>query len=144
MGAFKNVWVLFLSTLLLSLVQNASASTIEKCLLNNPNQTYFCAKKTIKNLTLNSCYAVITDLKSEHIKEKVKDFCFYQVSEFPSLASCIHKAKLFLIAEDNDNAKLSCITQFQDQLKKVDCLKIANSLKTSEKKWFLQNHCNNL
>jgi len=144
MKKMKSLVYAFLTVMTLTFGAIASASQLEKCLMNNPNQMQACADKNIKNLTLNSCYSEVAQIKSEHIKEKFKEFCFYQVSEFPTLKSCLEKASLFLISDDGDSAKLSCVTQFQDGLKKHECLNIVKSLKLNEKKWYLKNHCDSL
>lgn len=140
----KSLVYVLLTTITITHGTNVNASNLEKCLINNPNQMQTCADKNIKNLTLSSCYSEVTQIKSEHIKEKFKEFCFYQVSEFPTLKLCLEKANLFLISDDGDSAKLSCVTQFQDGLKKHECLNVVKSLKLTEKKWYLQNHCDSL
>jgi len=144
MKKIKSLVYVLITTVTLAYSTDVNASSLEKCLINNPNQMQACADRNIKSLTLNSCYNEVSQIKSEHIKEKFKEFCFYQVSEFPTLKLCLEKANLFVISDDGDSAKLSCITQFQDGLKKNECLNVVKSLKLNEKKWYLQNHCDSL
>jgi len=134
----------FLLLQILLLLSAAPKSKIEKCLIDHPNQTQACMHKNVTHLTLNSCYSSLQEIKSKHIQETIKDFCFYQVSEFPNLESCLIKSKLFFIAENHDAATLNCYLQFQENIKKPTCQKIANSLRLPDKQTFLKNHCENL
>lgn len=122
------------------------ANTLEKCLSSSAGAetTEKCAQKYIKNLTLNQCFSEAEKIKSELSKENLKQFCFYQVSEFPTLASCLNTSKKMAVMLNHDEAVFECVRQFQNQLTDVQCLKISDLLKYPEKKDHLKRKCEEL
>ena len=57
---------------------------LEKC-LQNEKLVQKCIQSKIKNLSIDSCFGEAVRLRSDFLKEETLQYCFYQVSEFPSL-----------------------------------------------------------
>lgn len=117
---------------------------IEKCLNVATNLPNDCINRSLKNKTLSNCYALSETIFSYHSKERVKNYCFYNISEFPSLQTCTAAAKKFFIAENKDQALFECVRQFTSQIDERSCLEIARMMTYREKRSYLENHCHNL
>ncbi len=142
-------WLCMKYVLTFFIILNCSfglANTLEKCLSSGSGaeSTEMCAQKYIKNLTLNQCFSEAEKIKSELSKENLKQFCFYQVSEFPTLASCLSTSKKMAVMLNHDEAIFECVRQFQNQLNDQQCLKISDLLKYPEKKSHLKRKCEDL
>jgi hypothetical protein len=122
----------------------ATTSSLERCLSNNLETPKTCAEKNIKNLTLNNCFNEAENLKSNLSKENLKQFCFYQVSEFPTLSTCLNSTEKMTIALNHDEAVFECVRQFQDRISESQCRKISVKLKYSEKSQHLNRLCDQL
>lgn len=117
------------------------ASLIEKCLSISTNLPQDCIKRNLKNKTLNACYALSETIYSDHSKENVRNYCFYNISEFPSLNACTAAAKKFFIAENKDQALFECFRQFSSQMDRRTCFSIAKMMSYHEKRKYLETHC---
>lgn len=139
-----------ISTLLLTtvmLVTSAYAqgtTTLEKCLDDQPNEIQECIGKTSKHITLGSCFDQASAIKSNYIKENVRSYCFYHISEFPNLSSCVAKARLFTDAVNHDAGIFNCYSQFERTMKKETCEKISKLFRFPEKGRYLKSNCANL
>jgi hypothetical protein len=120
------------------------AQTFEKCLSTANETTQHCAEKYIKNLTLNNCFSATEKIKSELSKENLKQFCFYQVSEFPTLNSCLEASKKMIVALNHDEAIFECVRQFQQQISQSTCHQLSTKLKYPEKSQHLNRKCDEL
>lgn len=116
-------------------------SSVEKCLSVSTNLTRDCINKNLKNKTLNACYTLSDTIFSYHSKENVRNYCFYNISEFPSLNACTTAAKKFFIAENKDQALFECFRQFASQIDKRTCVAIAKMMSYREKRQYLETHC---
>jgi len=117
------------------------SSTLEKCLSTQKENTKSCAEKNIKNLTLSHCYSEAEKIKSDLSRENLKQFCFYEVSEFPSLKTCLSSAVQMSVAIHHDDAIFECISQFQDQMDLNLCRHISKKMKYPEKAEHLVRKC---
>lgn len=121
-------------------VQKSKKTELESC-LHNEKQVQLCIGKKIKNLSIDSCFTEAQKLKSDFLKEETLDFCFYQVSEFPTLQSCTQRAVLFTSADNHDEALFECARQHQTTLSKSTCLSIAQKMRYPEKFKYLSRQC---
>lgn len=139
-----------LSTLILTTIMlvssgfTSSTSALEKCLDDQPNEVQVCLSKTTKHISLGSCYDQANHIKSNYMKENVRSYCFYHISEFPNLNSCINKARLFTDAVNHDAAIFNCYSQFERGIKKATCEKIAKLFRFPEKGRYLKSNCASL
>ena len=124
-------------------VQKSKMTELESC-LHNEKQVQLCITKKIKNLSIDSCFAEAQKLKSDFLKEETLDFCFYQVSEFPTLQACTQRAILFKSADNHDEALFECARQHQTTLTKQSCLTIAQKMRYPEKIKYLTRQCDSL
>ena len=120
------------------------SNTIEKCLANSTENTAICAEKFIKPLTLTQCFSSAEKIKSDLSKENLKQFCFYQVSEFPNLNSCLISADTMTVMINHDDAVFECIRQFQNSLSATQCLELSKKMRYPEKNDYLRRKCNEL
>lgn len=147
----KNL-ILFLSSLFLSAL--CFASPLELCLdsalrkghrLNRIDATYMCFIKNKNLINSEMCFSSVQNLKpgqtSIELNEKLKSLCFYEVSLFKNIKSCLQKAPVFTLAINHDEAILECYNQFQENLNQKQCLKISKLLKYPSKKDYLAAHC---
>lgn len=146
----KNYFKTLLSTItvtLLMFMTSAHAqrsSIVEKCLDDQPNEVQACLSKNSKHLTIASCYEQAHLIKSNYAKENVRSYCFYHISEFPNLNTCIGKARLFSDASNHDAAIFNCYSQFERNIKKSTCEKISKLFRFPEKGRYLKSNCQNL
>jgi hypothetical protein len=124
-------------------LQKSKKTELESC-LHNERQVQVCIAKKIKNLSIDSCFASAQKLKSDFLKEETQEFCFFQVSEFPSLEACTQKAVLFKSAANHDEALFECVRQHQATLTKQSCLSIAERMRYPEKLKYLSRQCDAL
>lgn len=124
-------------------VQKSKKTDLESC-LQNEKLVQLCISKKIKNLSIESCFAEAQNLKSDFLKEETLEFCFYQVSEFPSLQACIQKAVLFASADNHDEALFECARQHQTTLTKQSCSTVAQKMRYPEKFKYLSRQCDTL
>ncbi len=135
----------YIIILLLSVVCTQSFSnTLEKCLSSTSENVKTCADKNIKNLTLNNCFAEAEKIKSDLSKENLKQFCFYQVSEFPTVSTCLNASEKMALAINHDEAVFECVRQFQERLTENQCRKISEKLKYADKAKHLNRLCDQL
>jgi hypothetical protein len=130
--------------LLTSGFASATSTSLEKCLYDQPNEIRACLGKTSKHMTLSSCFDQTINIKSTFIKESVHEYCFYHISEFPNLRSCTAKAEQFTDAENHDAALFNCYLQFETNMKKETCEKMAKMFRFPEKGRHLKSNCVNL
>lgn len=139
---------IFLSVLSLLTFNNQSFATtlnkVEKCLKLSTESTSSCVNQNLTHKTLNQCYALVDTVRSTNAKEKLKNYCFYQISEFPTLKSCVQASIKFFEAENKDQALFECYRQFAATTNKSSCLQIAKSMTYSDKRTYLENHCSEL
>lgn len=142
----SSIYALFLTALMLLTTGFASANTsaLEKCLDDQPNEIRECLGKTSKHITLSSCFDQAATVKSNYIKENLREYCFYHISEFPNLKSCVAKARQFNDAENHDAALFNCYSQFEPSMKKNTCETIAKMFRFPEKGRYLKSNCSNL
>ncbi len=132
-------------TLVILLVNSfAFSSPLEKCLSSQSENTKNCAEKNIKILTLNNCFAEAEKIKSDLSRENLKQFCFYEVSEFPSLNTCMTSAQKMQVAINRDDAIFECVRQFQNVMDLKLCQKISKKMKYPEKAEHLVRKCSQL
>lgn len=137
--------MLILTTVMLATQAFAQGTTsLEKCLDNQPNEIQECLNKNSKHLTLDSCYNQARIIKSNYIKENVRSYCFYHVSEFPNLSSCVGKARLFTDPVNHDAGLFNCYSQFERTIKKRTCEKMSKLFRFPEKGRYLKSNCENL
>lgn len=120
------------------------SSTLETCLSTPTENTKNCVEKNIKIITLSSCFSAAEKIKSSLSKENLKQFCFYEVSEFPSLKTCLNAASGMEIAVHHDDAIFDCVRQFQDAMDLNLCRKISKKMKYVEKAEHLVRKCEQL
>lgn len=130
--------------LLTSAFASANTSSLEKCLDSQPNEIRECLGKSSKYLTLSSCFDQSKEIKSNYLKEGVHEYCFYQISEFPNLNSCVTKARQFTDAENHDAALFNCYLQFETTMKKKTCETMSKMFRFPEKGRYLKSNCGNL
>lgn len=130
-----------LTTVMLMTTGFTSITSLEKCLDDQPNEVQACVGKTSKHMTLASCFDQANAIKSNYIKENVRSYCFYHISEFPNLNSCVGKARLFTDAENHDAALFNCYSQFEVNMKKPTCEKMAKLFRFPEKGRYLKSNC---
>lgn len=142
----RSLYALALTALMLVTSGFASASTsnLEKCLDSQPNEIRECLGKSAKYITLSSCFDQAANIKSNYLKENVHEYCFYHISEFPNLNSCVSKARLFTDAENHDAALFNCYLQFETSMKKKSCESISKMFRFPEKGRYLKSNCANL
>lgn len=119
-------------------------SSLEKCLNISTNQTRDCMKIYLKRKTLDGCYTLAEGIYSNQSKERAKDYCFYEISAFPNLKSCVDNAKKFFLAENKDQALFECVRQSAALISVKSCLKVSKMMTYQEKRNHLINQCNNL
>lgn len=122
----------------------AFSSPLEKCLSSQLENTKSCAEKNIKVLTLSNCFSESEKIKSDLSRENLKQFCFYQVSEFPSLKTCLTAASKMQVAIHHDDAVFECVLQFQDIMNLNLCRQISKKMKYPEKAEHLVRKCSQL
>lgn len=125
-------------------VQAYKLSSFELCLKQTNKPTSQCLKQHLKQVTLDNCYNSVTSIRSQNAKEKVKNYCFYQISEFSNLKSCVTKAAAFYEAESRDQGLFECYRQFSQTISKSNCTQIANHMIFSDKKNHMKNICDML
>lgn len=118
-------------------------SELELC-LQNEKQVNKCILSQIKNLSIESCFTEAIRLKSDFLKEETFQYCFYQVSEFPSLESCEKRAILFASAENHDEALFECARQNQTSLSRKSCEVLARKMRYPEKSKYLMRQCSSI
>ncbi|MCM2353422.1 MAG: hypothetical protein NDI63_07350 [Pseudobdellovibrio sp.] len=142
----SSISALFLTAfmLLTTAFTNAPSSTLEKCLDEQPNEIRECLGKTSKHITLSSCFEQVNTVKSNYLKENVREYCFYHISEFPNLKSCVAKARQFTDAENHDAALFNCYSQFESTINKATCETMSKMFRFPEKGRYLKSNCSNL
>lgn len=128
-------------SLLTSQAAHADTNALEKCLTLYPQNAQLCTQKYVKNISIEKCFLATKTIHSDFLNESLKQFCFYDVSDFPNLNSCLQKAALFRVAQNHDEAITSCLLQFQENLSSKKCLAISSRLKYPEKKEHLRKQC---
>lgn len=116
----------------------------EGCLNNTDSSVQSCVGDQFKSLTIKQCYSISEKIKISYQKERVQDYCFYEISDFPNLKACTDSAKKFITAENRDAALFTCVQQFQPTITMAQCKSIANSMTFHEKKSYLQKNCDSL
>ena len=122
----------------------AFSNPLEKCLSLQKENTKNCAEKNISILTLSNCFSEADKIKSDLSRENLKQFCFYEVSEFPSLKTCMSSAEKMQVAIHHDDAVFECVRQFQDTLDVNLCQRISKKMKYPEKAEHLSRKCSQL
>lgn len=136
--------IVSLTTVMFLTTGFTSTTSLEKCLDDQPNEIQACLGKSTKHMTLGSCFDQANAIKSNYIKENVRSYCFYHISEFPNLNSCVGKARLFTDAENHDAALFNCYSQFEVNMKKANCEKISKLFRFPEKGRYLKSNCETL
>ena len=141
----SSAYALFLTAfMLLTTGFTSNTSALEKCLDEQPNEVRACLGKTSKHITLSSCFDQVNKIKSNYFKENVREYCFYHISEFPNLKSCVSKARQFTDAENHDAALFNCYSQFEPTIKKATCETMSKMFRFPEKGRYLKSNCSNL
>lgn len=136
---------LFLTAFMLLTTGFTSAtSRLEKCLDDQPNEIQACLGKTQKHITLSTCFNQVNTVKSNYLKENIRSYCFYHISEFPNLKTCVAKARQFTDIENHDAALFNCYSQFEPSIKKATCETMAKIFRIPEKGRYLKSNCGNL
>lgn len=130
--------------ILISTSAVSQAETLERCLTNSPQEVKSCVQKSLKNLTLNSCVQITNSIKSHFLSENVRNFCFYEISEFPTFARCLTEAQKFISADRHDDALFECYRQFQYRLSDKQCHELAQILRYPNKAAYLERHCDEI
>lgn len=142
------VTMMIIFNLFASLAFGASSAAglkkFEKCLNNTDSSVQGCVSEQFKNLSIKQCYQVSEKLKIGFQKERVQDYCFYEISDFPNLKSCTESAKKFITADNRDAALFNCVQQFQPTISVAQCKEVAKSMTFHEKKTYLQKNCESL
>lgn len=81
---------------------------------------------------------------SNQSKENVKNYCFYNISEFPTLNTCVAAAKKFYVAENKDQALFECVRQFSSTISVKSCIGVAKNMTYVDKRAYLETSCRNL
>lgn len=106
-----------------------------------------CFEKHKDLISEESCFAEIKKTqihdKSIELSEKLNAICFYDVSRFKTVESCIAKTSVFQIAANHDEGVFECYRQFQSKVSRNQCLQISKALKYPAKKQYLETHCLN-
>lgn len=122
-------------------------SKLEVC-LNNEKEVQSCIISSIsrdsKPLTVESCFAEGIKLKSDFLKEETLQYCFYQLSEFTNLNSCVNKAQNFKTAINHDEALFECVRQHQTSIAPESCRQIAKQMRYPEKSKYLLRQCDSI
>ena len=144
-----NCQIIIHVTLLLSVFMfnsgfTSKSSVFESCLENQSQNIESCFTKDKSIKTLKSCYDKVDSLKSALYKEKMKNYCFYRLSDFKNIGQCIAKARLFSAAESHDAAVFDCYLQFQWDISKQQCFQISKLLRYPDKKRYLDARCSDL
>lgn len=119
-------------------------TAVEKCLNVSTNQTNDCMNLHLKPKTIDSCYKMSETIYSNQSKENVKNYCFYNISEFPTLNTCVAAAKKFYVAENKDQALFECVRQFSSTISLKACIGVSKQMTYKEKQAYLENGCRNL
>ncbi len=143
------LYVLLFSLVIQSTTQALAAaksnvSTAEKCLNVSTNLTVDCMNRHLQPKTLTSCYKLSETIYSNQSKENVKNYCFYSISEFPTLIACVDSAKKFYLGENKDQALFECVRQFASSITVNQCMKVSKMMTFKEKSNYLARHCANL
>lgn len=117
---------------------------VEICLNSTQSTVKTCLTQPQRPKTHESCYKIAKQLASSRAKEKVNEFCFYEISEFRTLPSCVSSATRFLVGENRDAALFDCVRQFSDNLTTKQCNSVAYRMLFVEKRNYLLNHCQTL
>jgi hypothetical protein len=147
MRSLKLYFALFLVVFLQALGSNAARpgiTAVEKCLNVSTNQTTGCMRLHLKPKTIDSCYKMSETIFSTQSKENVKNYCFYEISEFPTLKSCVDSAKIFYMAEDKDHALFECVRQFANKISVKSCLGVSKMMTLPVRASYLEGQCYNL
>lgn len=136
------------------MAQSAFAGQFDVCLtqakkithrLNRVEAIQSCFESNKDSITAEACFAGIKTVqvheKSIELNEKLNSICFYDISHFKKISSCLAKVDIFKIASNHDEAVFECYRQFQNQLSQKQCLKISSFMKYPAKKEYLDNHC---
>lgn len=116
---------------------------LDKC-INNPSiPIKTCVQSQTSKITIDSCYAVEKKVYSNTAKERLKEYCFFNVSEFPSLKSCITAAARFYSAELHDEGLFQCYIQFSEKMSNRTCIEISKKMIFQNKRNYLANQCQN-
>lgn len=100
-----------------------------------------------ENLNSDRCYQAIEKLNlqqtSVELGEQLKGFCFFEVSNFKTVDSCLQKSQQFHTANDKDEAVFECYVQFQKNISAKQCLEISKKMIYPLKRQHLEVQCNN-
>lgn len=135
---------LLLSVFIFNSGFTSKSSILEPCLESQSQNIEYCFSKDKSMNNLKSCYDKVDSLKSNLYKEKLKNYCFYQLSDFKNVGQCMTKARFFSAAESHDAAVFDCYLQFQWDISKQQCFKISKLLRHPDKKRYLETRCNDL
>lgn len=124
--------------------QKSKSSELEQCLDKEPNEAEQCLKKTEKNISIQTCYNQSDKIKSNYLKENFRLYCFYHISEFSNLKTCVNHARKFISADNHDAALYDCQYQFSQSMTKNTCMKLSEYFRIPEKSRYLKSHCETL
>ena len=122
----------------------SGTTAVEKCLNVSTNQTSDCMRLHLKPKTIDSCYKMSETIFSTQSKENVKNYCFYEINEFPTLKTCVDSARKFYMAEDKDHALFECVRQFSNKISVKNCLSVSKMMTLPVRASYLEGHCTNL
>ena len=129
---------LLLSVFIFNSGFTSKSSVLQSCLENQSQNIEYCFSKDKSINSLKSCYEKVDTLKSDLYKEKLKNYCFYRLSDFKNVGQCLVKARLFSVTESHDAAVFDCYLQFQWDISKQHCFQISKLLRYPDKKRYLE------
>lgn len=146
----------WLSLLILILSATASATRFDACVMQAVRQEHRlnrfeaiqdCFQKNKSTLNMTTCFGTVEKLKlakaSLELSEQLKSLCFYDVSQFSNVNSCLEKSQVFSSAINKDDGVFECYRQFQNSLSTNTCLKMSKLIKYPLKQEHLIAQCYN-
>ena len=146
----------WLSLFVLFLSVTVSATRFDVCVmqavrldhrLNRLDAIQDCFQKNKSTLNMTTCFGTVEKLKlskaSLELSEQTKALCFYDVSQFSNVNSCLEKSQLFGSAINKDEGVFECYRQFQNSLSTAKCLKMSKLIKYPLKQEHLITQCYN-
>ena len=127
----------------LSLNADKGKLPIDQCLNKTSNMVKDCVGKLMTKKSITSCYKLVDQIYSNTAKERLKEYCFFEVNEFQTLNQCISSAVKFFDASTHDEGLFECYQQFGGRINTNTCISIADKMTYESKKLYLKNQCYN-
>ncbi len=146
----------WLSLITLVFCSSAAATRFDVCVMQAVRQEHRlnrleaiqdCFQKNKSTLNMTTCFGTVEKLKiskaSLELSEQMKSLCFYDVSQFSNVNSCLEKSQVFNSAINKDEGVFECYRQFQNNLSTNTCLKISKLITYPLKQEHLIAQCYN-